>query len=679
MDIPRAETYREAASEAPLLRLHLYGHMSALNPAGKSVLPRARKTRAVLAVLALSAPRPVLRTQLTALLWSQREKDQARASLRQAVHELQESLGSPAGRLLCPERNHLALLVGGLWVDALDVGRDTGNAEAMLDLFRAPLLEDLNGLDPAFDRWLENERRRLIQVGRTIAEGLLRDCTDPDAVLRAAERLLVIDRSHEGAWQAAIRIHLERGDRGAALAAFERCRSALAETSFMAPNQETLELVAGIRGQSSVTGGSGALARTTLPPAQAPPHPQPSATRAAGNGIRLGICQLRPLEADRDERLAAGLTDEITTGLSRFRGISCVPIKPALAPSGESVPTTEGLEALALDFLVEGTIQRGGTRVRVMARLIDVSAGGEVIWAHRFDREGTDVLTMQDEIASAIVAQVDPHILLRQGERTAALQLENPTPHELVLQSIPAVYRLERSGFNTAGILLDVAVSEDPNNAAAHAWYAYWHLFLVGQGWAPDPEGATARAVELARRAVMLDSGDARSLTLAGHVRGFLGKHAEEAYTLHARALALNPNLALAWCFSGLSQCYCGNHEQALRHIRQAMRLSPYDPHLFFFDMALTMPHFLLGQYEEAATIGRRAIELNPGFTSSYKGYLAALGHLGRAREAGQIRQTLLEMEPGFTVQQAIERSPMSRDEDLARYATGLRLAGLPE
>jgi TolB-like protein len=380
---------------------------------------------------------------------------------------------------------------------------------------------------------------------------------------------------------------------------------------------------------------------------------------------------LRALDPSGESDLALALAGEITTGLSRFRGISCIPISAHAAEAG-------GWDGLNLDFLLEGTVQRSAQRVRIMARLTDTGAAGEVIWAHRFDRELIDTLTLQDEIASAIVAQIDPRILVRQGERATARRADNPTPHDLVLQAIPAIYRMDANGFHNAGALLEAAVTEDPANAAAHAWYAYWHLFLVGQGLAADPEAATSRAADLARRAVTLDSGDARSLTLAGHVRGFLAHHAEEACTLHARAIALNPNLALAWCFFGLAQCYRGNHREALRLIRQSMHLSPYDPHLFFFDMALTMPHLLLGEYEVAVEVGRRSIELNPGFTSTYKGQLSALGHLGREREAEVIRTRLLELEPGFTVAQAVARSPLSRQADLDVYAEGLRRAGLP-
>ena len=144
-------------------------------------------------------------------------------------------------------------------------------------------------------------------------------------------------------------------------------------------------------------------------------------------------------------------------------------------------------------------------------------------------------------------------------------------------------------------------------------------------------------------------------------------------------AIALNPNLALAWCFSGLAHSYLGEHAEATRRINRAQRLSPYDPHGFFFDTAQIMPNLLLGEYDAAITSGRRAMVLNPDFSSSLKAQLAALGHLGRDQEAEEVRDRLLMLEPNFSINAATSRSPMVRSEDVALYADGLRRAKLPE
>jgi tetratricopeptide (TPR) repeat protein len=166
---------------------------------------------------------------------------------------------------------------------------------------------------------------------------------------------------------------------------------------------------------------------------------------------------------------------------------------------------------------------------------------------------------------------------------------------------------------------------------------------------------------------------------MAGHVRAFLHRDSTAALWLHERALALNPNFALAWCYSGLAHTYLGQHTEALRRIQRARHLSPHDPHGFFFETALEIPLLLTGQYEAAVRAGRRARNLHPGLSSAYKTLLAALGHLGASREAAEVRRSLIALEPWFSVVSALTRSPLLRASDRQRYADGLRLAGVPE
>jgi DNA-binding SARP family transcriptional activator/TolB-like protein len=647
---------------------------------GTSYLPRTRKTRALFAFMAMASPKSILRQQLASLLWSRREQEQARGSLRQSVHELQDTLGPAWGHLFITDRHYLSLRGVGLEIDALDLAQPVVMSAEILDRFEEVLLEDLNGLDPAFDRWLNDERARFQRIGRTIGESLLANCEDPMASIDVAEQLLAIDRTHEGAWRSIMRSHAERGDPAAAMASYDRCRSALAENADARPSPETEDLIGRIRSQpGSARPSNRAISGQGVADEQAvysPPRPSPRRDRSA---LRLRVAPLRTIGAERDDGLAPGLAGEISAGLSRFRWISCVPgsLSSNMPAGGEaSVGAWAALEA---DLVLDGTIQYGLGRVRIIVRLIDMRADGEIAWAGRFDRPMTDPLSMQDELGSAIVAQVDPELMKHEGRRTAGRRSHDLTAQDLLLQALPGIYRLEHSGFVDARRLLESSLRADPGSSVAHGWLAYWHLLYVGQGWATDPAESSAEAARLAERAVMLDPGDARALTLAGHVRGFLGKHPEEASALHERAISLNPNLAIAWCFSGLSHFYLGRHEEALRRVNQAIRLSPSDPHAFFFDMALIMPHLMSGDCASAVEAGRRAVELNPLFSSAYKGYLAALGWMPSTREAEAILTRLLTLEPSFSVEAAVGRSPLTRPEDIARYADGLRRAGLRE
>lgn len=649
----------EVASDdqAHTLRLTLLGPMRAQDATNRDVLPRVRKTRAVLAVLALAAPRPVLRTQLIELLWSRRDPPQARGSLRQAVRELQTTLGS-AAVLVRAERTHITLSDVGLRVDALQVVTVGRGHPDRLAAWQGSLLPDLVGLDPAFDRWLREQHQALLQRVRTAAEAMLVEATGPDAILAAGKRLLAIDAAHEGAWRALIRVHAARGDRAAALAAFDQCRTALLERCQITPSPETAALLAELR----------AVPAPSHPPS--PPggkHAMPVTSRRAASHrrVRLGMAALRGSGAEGAGELAAALTEELLVALSRFHWLGCVPCPP-------------GQDSFDIDFLLAGAVQRSGNRLRVLLRLMDLRTGGEVVWAERFDHDVADILALQDQLASTTAARIEPRLWLWNSERIRAQDAVPRTPRDLLRQAVPGLLQLDRKGFMTAGQWLDRSVELDPDDALAHAWAAQWYVFCVGQGWATDPAAGMRRARGLVERAIRLDPEDARGLTLAGHIRAFFDRRPEDALRLHERAIAANPNLPLSWCLSGLASSYIGDHGEAIRRIHHAQALSPRDPLGYFYEMALCMPHLLRGEYAIAAAAGQRAIALNPSLSSSHKAYLAAMGHLGGGDDSVACsRAALMELEPGFSVEQAVQRSPITAPAARTLYAEGLRAAGL--
>ena len=186
-------------------------------------------------------------------------------------------------------------------------------------------------------------------------------------------------------------------------------------------------------------------------------------------------------------------------------------------------------------------------------------------------------------------------------------------------------------------------------------------------------------AGRLAERAIVLDPFDARALAIAGHVRAFLHRRLREAAALHERALVLNPNLAMAWALSAVTYAYAGNFEEAERRNNRYKRLSPMDPHAFFFDGFFILIFLLKHDHEGAVTVGRAVRELNPSFLASQKPYLAALGHLGLVEETEEIRRRLLAIEPDFTVERFLATTPLEREVDRNYYAEGLRMAGIPE
>jgi DNA-binding SARP family transcriptional activator/TolB-like protein len=685
---PREEASAPSAPTGQVVvRLRLIGQMEAWTVASENVLPAGRKTRALLAAVALAGPRPALRGRLAELLWSRRLEEQARASLRQEIHRLLEVLAPAKSEVLQVTRDHLSLKPGAVWIDVEEVMRATTAEPAALALLDGELLEDLIGIDPTFDMWLTAERERLRDRARSVAEALLREQHEPTTSIAAAQRLLQIDRAHEGAWRTLMRAHAEQGERGMAIQAYDRCRAVLADLLDAAPSAETQQLLADIRGPAtSRTQGRPAVApRLGLsypieksaegaPEVEIPPRDE----RLPRGGAHVGVLPMQCVGlSEEDAYLGPGLADEITTALARFRWMFVISSSSLTRFAQNNRDETAIRQAFGIDFLLDGTIQRNRNKLRITLRLLDLRAGNQVVWARRFDRQTDDLLSVQDEIAAEVVAQIDPEILLIEAKRSAARPRVNATAYDLVLRSIPLMTRFERDSFSQAGEYLAQAIELEPDYAAAHAWYAYWHIFQVGQDWAAEPNETMRQGGEFAERAIVLDPFDARALTIAGHVQCYLHHNLREAAGLHERALELNPNLAMAWALSAITYAYMGDADEAERRNKRYKALSPLDPHAFFFDVVFGIVHLLRHEYEAAAVTGRAFTQLNPSFSGGFKPYLAALGYLGRTQEAASVLRRLLAIEPDFSIERFLSKLPMDNPADRDHYAEGLRLAGV--
>ena len=472
-----------------------------------------------------------------------------------------------------------------------------------------------------------------------------------------------------------------------AVEAYERCRGVLAELLDVTPSAETQKLLAEIRGSSSSripprasgysAGDRAASARGTLGQ-----RVESAAERdnrdSFGNGARIGVMPLQLVGVpDEDAHLAAGLAEEITTALARFRWMFVISASSLGRFAAQSRDEAAIRRTFGIDFLLDGTIQRARDQLRVTVRLLDLR-GNQVVWARRFDRQSEDLLTLQDEIAAEVVAQIDPEILQIEARRSSNRPPVDATAYDLMLRAIPLTFRLDREPFMEAGALLQRAIELEPDYAAAHAWYAYWHVFLAMQGWSDDPRGVMLRSGQLAERAIVLDPYDARGLTIAAHVRAFLHRRLREGAALHDRALSLNPNLAMAWALSAANHAYMGDADEAERRAKRYKQLSPLDPHSFYFDGFFAVIHLLRRNYEAAVAVGRTVTQMNPSLSSGFKTYIAALGHLGRTQEAAVALRRLLQIDPEFSVARFLEIVPLARECDIAIWVEGLRLAGVP-
>ncbi len=455
-----------------LLDLHLIGQMRATYPDGQSVLPVGRKTRALLAIVALVAPRPALRARLAELLWSRRPEEQARASLRQELHRLMEALTPHGEAILHITRDHVALRPAVAWIDVAEVLSASVANPSPLTLLDGDLLEGLEGLDPAFDMWLAAERERLRDWGRTVAEKLLFGELVPEQAIVAAQRLLQIDRAHEGAWRALMRAHAARGERGMALQAYDRCRTALADLLDASPSMETQRLALEIRGPSG------------RKPASAEPVIEPVVPGPARGGMHIGVLPLTAVGGDpADPGPALGVSEELSAALSRFHWLFVVAPASLARYGGANRDDRAIRRVFGLNYLLEGTLHRVRDRSRASLRLLDLHRPGQIVWAGRFDSAAQNRLDVDEQIAGEAAAQIETAVLIAEGRQALGERVADLGAYATTLRAAYLMQRPEPAAMHEAGSLLSLAIEKDPEMAPAYGWRAFWRSFMALQGW----------------------------------------------------------------------------------------------------------------------------------------------------------------------------------------------------
>ena len=223
------------------------------------------------------------------------------------------------------------------------------------------------------------------------------------------------------------------------------------------------------------------------------------------------------------------------------------------------------------------------------------------------------------------------------------------------------------------------AVELDPDYAAAYAMSARCYMQRKGFGWMVDRVLEIAETRRLARRAAEFGRDDAVALANAGMALIVVAGDLDDGAALIEQALGLNQNLAWVWHFSALAKAFLGEPEAAIEHAARAMRLSPQDPQMFAMQVATAWGHFFLGRDAEASSWAEAALRQQPSFLIGACVAAAAAAHAGRMAEAERAVARLRELDPALRLGNLNELLPFRRPEDFARWAEGLRQAGLPE
>jgi TolB-like protein len=392
----------------------------------------------------------------------------------------------------------------------------------------------------------------------------------------------------------------------------------------------------------------------------------------------LAVLPFRTLQADQaDAYFAAGMVDDIIRVLGGFRAMLVIARGSTLGFAGPSVDLRRIGAELGVRYVLYGSVQRSGERVRIAAELGETETGN-VIWADRFDGVLADLFELQDRISLRVAAIIAPHVRERELRRAMRKRPESMSAYDLVLQALDLLHRNTIGPFLQAGDLLRQAMALDPSYAPPYSHMALWHMLRVAQGWSDDRAADGRAAAQAAEAAVTRDPGDAQALAICGHTQSYMHRNYTTAAEFLERALIAGPNCAIAWSLSSLTCGYLGDGKTAVRRAEYGLRLSPLAPDVYMFEHFLSLAHYVDLNYEESVAWAQRSLVHNPAHTSTLRTLVAGLAGLGRLDEARTAAAEMMAQDPGFGLAAFADRTPLP-DPLRRRFVDHLRSAGVPD
>jgi len=621
------------------LKLNILGRFEARFPSGEIFSLPTRKTEVLLAYLAL-VPGPHSRDHLSNLLWSGRSEQQARNSLRQALNALKKLFQSIEPQPLKIENTSVDLAAHSVDIDTVKlealIEEQTPRAAAQaIKLYRGEFLEgvvvrDLNG-----EEWLAAERERLrklatIALGNVLAFQL--ESGEFDNAENLGEQLVSLDMLNESAWRTLMRVYAARGHRNQALMAYKRCCGILDKDLGVEPSAETRKLQGLIRDGSAAIEGRSAdtqamLASESISAADAVFSQSPGLVEKPSIAI---LPFVNMSDDPEQEYFSDGITEDIITGLSKFRELFVIARGSSFAFKGQTLNLTEAAKKLGARYVLEGSVRKAGDRVRITAQLSDATTGSH-LWAERYDRVIDDIFAAQDHVTQKIISTLVGRLEDESRQMAMRKSITNLTPYDYCLRGkhFWPDWRGAKENILRAREMFEKAMELDPEYASAYVGLTESYLSEFWSSWTRDRDAAGALTFEYASKAVELDNRDSHAHMLLGFAYYTVQRNFELAEVHTQMALDLNPNDYWNCCLKcELSMC-SGDFAESMHWGNEAIHRNPFLPDSCLHSMGFS--EYFAERYENSiktfAKLSAPEIEV--------KGCIAACyAQLGRDEEA---------------------------------------------
>jgi TolB-like protein len=405
-------------------------------------------------------------------------------------------------------------------------------------------------------------------------------------------------------------------------------------------------------------------------------------TQAQTSAARLSIVVLpfANLSGDPEQDyFVDGVTESLTTDLSHIAGSFVIACNTAFTYKGKAIDVKKIGRELNVRYVLEGSVQRGGNRLRINAQLIDVEIGNH-LWAERFDKPITDLFDMQDEIVSRLANALDTQLIAAEAQRSQ--RSLHPDAMDLCFQGMACWHKgLTNEYLAQSRGLYERALALDPGNAEALVGIANADVALGVAGYADDRSARLAEAEATLIKALSIAPRHARAHAILGLVQISTNRTAQGIAKCE-QALVLDRNFAMAHAFIGNAMSQLGRAAETDAHVNEALRLSPRDTYAGYWMVWVGFAKLQLSADTEAVTWLRRGLEANHNYPGGHFHLAAALGLLGSQSEARDAARAGLALDPTFTMRRYCAAVSSDNPIYLAgreRIYEGMRIAGVPE
>jgi adenylate cyclase len=389
----------------------------------------------------------------------------------------------------------------------------------------------------------------------------------------------------------------------------------------------------------------------------------------------VGVLPFANRSDSADEYFSDGLTEDLIHALSLQSFYRVLSRNSTFSFKGKNLSARLIAREIDATYLIQGSVRRAGTKIRVTAELI-APESGEQLWTGRYDRDMGDLFAMQDEITTSLSAALAPEIYRAEASAPARSSSTDLTAWDRFLRGLSHYYQQTKADFEASIGLFREAIVLDPALSIARAYLATILVQGVQYGWIRSTRELWTEAMDLAESSVRLDPRSSFAFSILSYVHAMEGNY-EAAMEAAKKAVKLNPYDMGARGVLGICHLVVGEHRQAIELFSTAMQRGNSDPR-YKWAALNTFSHYLLGQYDASLSWAREALYMNPNHLQVLAVRSAALAQSGRTEEAAKAGEVLLSSFPGFTVERHLRNFRWKTPADIAHYRAGLLKAGLP-